>query len=243
MLSESSIVLLGNFNPVIFHPEWFDRFKILPSHETQWAEGEKPKITEVPFKDKKIVIQEVPAIMVRPDLAELQFPSITLRVNPTRFQCQTLEREKFNLVREVTTKIFTLLSHTPIEALGINFHGHCKFADDSDKILKSLFAKREESFQKIFEGGYQVEGQFVFQRRGQRGAVRFEVSKKMDGGIYIGSNFHSEIETHTADQVIQLIDENYEKDLEEVLTIVRNLIGEPKETWTFKTEKQQSLRS
>ena len=237
MLNQSALVLLGHFNPATFHPEWFDRFKVLPSHETQWAEGEKPKITEIPLKDGKMVIEERPAIIVRHDSAELQFPSIRLSVNPTRFVCRAVERENFHLAKEVTTKIFTLLSHTPINALGINFNGHCRFADDSDKILKSLFAKREESFQKIFEGNYQVEGQFVFQSRGQRGTLKFELSKKMNGGIFVSSNFHSEIETHTAEQAIQLIDENYEKDLEEVLTIVKNLIGEPEETWTFKAKK------
>ena len=52
MLSFSSIVLLGHFNPAIFHPEWLDRYKILPVQEIQWAEGEKPKRTEAQHKSK-----------------------------------------------------------------------------------------------------------------------------------------------------------------------------------------------
>lgn len=40
-LISSYIVLFGSFNPAIFHPEWFERYGILPIQDTQWAKDKK----------------------------------------------------------------------------------------------------------------------------------------------------------------------------------------------------------
>lgn len=237
MLNESSIVLIGNFNPSIFHPEWFDRFKILPIQEIQWAEGEKPKISEIQNKDRKVIIEEVPPLIVMPDRADLQFPSIKITVIPDRYQCLATQRENFSLMKDVTLKIFTLLSHTPIMALGINFHGHWKFIDDSNEILKSLFAKKDEAFKKTLGDDYNIQGQIIFRKGNQKISLKFEPSNKIQNGIYFGANFHSEIETRRAEQVIQIITENYEKNLNDTIKIVQALLGEPKETWIPKRQK------
>jgi hypothetical protein len=228
---------LGNFNPAIFHPEWFDRFKILPIQETQWAEGEKPKITEFQSKGRKIVIEEVPPFVVKPDLSDLLFPSLKITVEPNRYQCLAIHREKFFLLKEVTLKIFTLLSHTPVDGLGINFQGHWRFKDDSSIILRDLFAKKDGDFKKIFGDGYKVGGQIISQVGNQKLLLRIESSNRIETEVCFDANFHSEIETRRTEQVIQIIDENYEKNLDDIINIMKNLIGEPEETWTRKSEK------
>jgi hypothetical protein len=232
LLSQSSIVLLGNFNPAIFHPEWLDRYKILPIQEIQWAEGEKPKITEVKDKDRKIVIEEVPPLIVKPDLADLLFPSVRITATQGKYQCLANRRENFQLVKEVTLKTFTILSYTPIHALGINFVGHWKFKKDSKEILRSLFAGQDMDFRKKVGDNYDIEGKIILQKENQRMSLTFEDSKKIPNGIHFYANYHSDTETHKTEQAIQLIDENYDKNLNDVIETVKRLIGEPEKTWT-----------
>jgi hypothetical protein len=233
LLSLSSIILVGNFNPSIFHPEWFERFKILPSQETQWAEGAKPKITEIPQEKGKIIIEQVPSLLVSPDLAQLAFPSQRIRVTSHRYESIAIQRENFQRTKEVTIKIFSILIHTPIQAMGINFHGHWKFKEDSDIILKSLFSKKDQSFRDAMGENFKIEGQISSLQANSKLTLRIGPSDKIQEGIHFNANFHRDIESSKAEQAIQLIQENFDKDLEEVIRIARAIIGDPEKIWEF----------
>jgi hypothetical protein len=224
-------VLVGNFNPAIFHPEWFNRFKILPIQEIQWAEGEKPKTRELPFGDKKIIISEVPPIIIEPNRAEIQFLSINLKVKPERYECSTINRDKFPFVKDVTIKTFEILSHTPISAVGINFDGHLKFNDPPNQILKNLFGKRDEDFINILGADYEIGGILYSSSDSLRRTLRMELSKRLDGGIYFNINFHRKIETKMAEQGIEIINQCYDEDLENTVSIVKGLLGDYVEAW------------
>ena len=137
---------------------------------------------------------------------------------------------------DVTIRIFSLLSHTPINDLGINFDGHWKCEDDAQTILRKLFAGGHESFQKVLGNGYQVGGVITSHQESRKITLRFEVSNKIENGIFFNVNFHRDISTRQAEQAIQIISENYEKDLEDVINIAKELIGEPEETWKPKQE-------
>lgn len=237
LLSFSSIVLLGRFNPAIFHPEWLDRYKILPIQEIQWAEGEKPKITETQHKNRKIVIEEVPPLIVTPDLADLRFPSLRIYVDSDKYECSTFQREKFSSIKDVTIKIFKLLSHTPINALGINFEGHWKLKDSAQVILRRLFVGRHENFQKALGDDYQIGGVITSNQKNRKTTIKFMTSNKIQNGIFFNVNFHRAVATRQADQTSQLISENYEKDSEDIIDIIKKLIGEPEETWKPKPLK------
>ena len=238
MLSSSSIVLLGSFNPAIFHPEWFDRFKILPVQEIQWAEGKEPRIIETQHKDRKIIIEEIPPLIVTPDLADLRFPSLRILVRSDKFICSASQRKHFALIKDVTIKSYSLLSHTPIDSLGINFEGHWKFKDDADTILRNLFAKGHNSFTKALGDDYQIGGIITSHRRNRKTTLKFDTSNRLPDGIYFNANFHREIKTRQAEQATQLISENYEKDLEDIINIVKELIGEPAKTWAPKPREE-----
>jgi hypothetical protein len=238
LFSLSSIVLLGNFNPAIFHPEWFERFKILPSQEIQWAEGNKPKISELQSKGGKIRMEEVPPILVRPDRAILMFPSLKIDVKPGKYECITEQRKDFSTLKDVTVKILTILPHTPVDWLGINFHGHWKFNRDAKEILKSLFAKNnEEVFKNAMGVDYRVEGKIISDRRKAKITIGFAPSDKIEAGLFFNANFHRAIETRRAEEAMQLIQEYYDMDLEDVLDILKKLVGEPEKTWTPKIQE------
>jgi len=238
VLNFTSIVFLGNFNPAIYHPEWLEKFKILPIQEIQWAEGEKTEMKEIPYKNGTLVLKKIPPLMVTPDLTELFFPSLRLTVNSERFECSTEERRNFSLVKDVVIKIFSLLSHTPIKAVGINFHAHWKFKDPSDVILKNLFAKNDSAFQNSLGPDYHIGGTIWSIQKGVKSSLKIEKSNKLDNGVYIQANYHKDIETIQTEQPINFIQENYDDFINQFIEESKKILGDPEETWKMQQPKK-----
>ena len=110
-----SVVILGNFNPVIFQPEWFRRYKILPEQEI--AATLEEKVVDQPSPNIQIVTGY--KTFITPYKTELNFPSYKLLILPTRFEFSTIRKNCFSELLNSTVRIFELLSHTPINAVGI----------------------------------------------------------------------------------------------------------------------------
>jgi hypothetical protein len=95
----ASIVLLGNFNPSIFHPQWFAAHDVVSQNEAdQEAELE-------------ITTQQASVF------------SITLgRVQVTGQQFVITGRNPalFKMLNDFVIKTFDILTHTPVHAMGIN---------------------------------------------------------------------------------------------------------------------------
>lgn len=237
MISFSSIVLLGNLNPAIFHPQWFERYNILPLQDIQSALGERGIKHEVPIDTGKLIIEEAPPILVTPNRTELHFPQLRFIITNNRYICQTREREAFQLLKEATLKIFVLLSHTPIRQLGINFEGHWKLDSDANEILKDLFSRDQEKFSSILGDEYEIGGVIVYHKEKQKITLRLENSPRLENAIFWHANFHSELESQLAEDAIKLVDNYYDSNIGEILGILKKLIGEPKETWKHSIQK------
>ena len=117
--------------------------------------------------------------------------------------------EKTEAVKDVTIKSYSLLSHTPVDALGINFEGHWKFKDSADKILRNLFAKGHNSFTKALGDDYQIGGVITSYQKNRKTTLKIDVSNILQDGIFFNVNFHREIKTRQAEQATQLISEKW----------------------------------
>ena len=71
----------------------------------------------------------------------------------------------------------------------------------------------------------------------QKITLRLENSPRLENAIFWHANFHSGLESQLAEDAIKLIDNYYDSNIEEILGILKNLIGEPKETWKHSTQK------
>lgn len=239
MLAFSSIVLIGNFNPAIFHPEWFDRFKILPIQETQWAEGLEIEKEEVEFKGRKLTIQGAPPppLFVTPKYTHLTFKSLTIDVREERFDCKTFIRENFSLLTEVTLKIFSLLEHTPVKAVGINFEGHWKLSSDGQIILKKMFGcKNNKPFDSFFGKSYEIGQRISTTKDDYMLTIDYRKSKILEGGVFIKANYHREVKSNRTEDALEIISQCYHRDLEEIIKTNINIFGAPKE---YVTDEQQ----
>jgi hypothetical protein len=117
-ISSASIVLVGSFNPPIFHPAWFAKNGLITDQENENAEIE-------------IIHQEI-------TLFRLEWLSI--RIEPQRFIVET-QQAPFIRLSDLVVKTFKeCLNHTPISKLGINRMVHFSVGSEEmrNRIGKTL---------------------------------------------------------------------------------------------------------
>ena len=101
-ISRVSVILLGSFNPAIFTPAWFSLQGLLPESDAADAD------LQVAHKQVTVFSTEW----------------LSLRVTTDRFSIETFQAPYIRL-RDLTARLFKEhLSHTPLNALGINRDVH-----------------------------------------------------------------------------------------------------------------------
>ncbi len=98
---EASIVLVGSFNPAIFHPEWIIRHGLMSERE-----------------------YDVDKIMVSREITRFKLDWVAIDVFINKFIARTNEPSQYIQLRDLATGIFNILSHTPIDKLGMNYNIH-----------------------------------------------------------------------------------------------------------------------
>ncbi|MBF0345254.1 MAG: hypothetical protein HQL06_13625 [Nitrospirae bacterium] len=224
MIDASSIVLLGSFNPMIFHPEWFERYKILPIQDTQRAKGHRPEMIEI--KDGSGTILNNPSMYVSNTITQLIFQVLDFRVFNNSFSCETKKRDSFVTMKEAVIKTFSILEHTPISAVGINFVGTRKVKEKADSVLKSIFMKNDLG--NIFGVNYNIGGNIVIKDDTRIISFRIDKSLTEDNAINYYINFHIDIEKNEAinpNKAIDIIRNNYDDNLQYTTEILSSLLG------------------
>jgi hypothetical protein len=108
-LEARSVVLLGSFNPPIFHPQWFESMALVPSDASSDVELITPDVT-------KITLGGWLEVVVLRD----------------RFTVQTTDPLKYETMRDLVVSTFTILAHTPLTALGLNHDRHYRIPREED---------------------------------------------------------------------------------------------------------------
>lgn len=94
----ASIVLVGSFNPVIFHPQWFIRHGLVQE-------------TDINEKDTEIV---------HPDICKFSLGWAAFDILRNKFVSRTNDPSQYCALRDLTISAFSILSHTPLNQLGMN---------------------------------------------------------------------------------------------------------------------------
>jgi hypothetical protein len=92
------IVLLGEFNPQIFQPQWFTFQKLLGE-----TEGNSAKVE-----------------IIHSDVAIFHLDWLRFEVTRNRLVATTSFDQYYEVLRDLIIGAFTNLSHTPLKAVGIN---------------------------------------------------------------------------------------------------------------------------
>jgi hypothetical protein len=120
-----SLVIIGSFDPRIFHTDWLVNKKLIRE-----SEGDLDNLK-----------------VLHPDLTIIETQEFKLEVRPSRFEIQTLKESFREPMKDLCVSIFRLLSESPIDAFGVNYSRHFKFTVEKDYInfgyhlapIKTLF--------------------------------------------------------------------------------------------------------
>lgn len=109
-VDEITVVLIGDFNPKIFHPMWFANHGVLREAEATEASIE----------------------VVHSDVCSFSTEWLTVQVLRDRFTAAIKADVYYVHLGDLVANVFTLLSHSPIHQMGLNttFRLHFKSVDD-----------------------------------------------------------------------------------------------------------------
>lgn len=170
-----NVVLVGSFNPKIFHPAWFASQQLIRKKEAEDANIE----------------------VITPAVAKFNLEWMRLQVIQEQFVVETEQEPYYEMVRDLIIGAFNLLNHTPINMLGINTQQHFRMHSDEEwHGLGNELAPKEKYWTPILEKpgmrSLIIQGERPDKHKGYI-QIKIEPSSKVQPGIYISINDHYEI--------------------------------------------------
>lgn len=205
-----AIVLTGKFNPAIFQPWWFCANELIPRQEVNAATTK----------------------IVHEDVTVFHTDWLELFVDRDKFQAGTPQEAFFEPLRDLVKGTFELLSHTPLQALGINCHFH--YTLDSDRVLEKLFGLLAPSTN--WQGTLQHPRMMTLIMQGKRpdelpGSVQVKVepSIKVSPGVFVDVNDHYELrdpneQQHSEDRFLEILDDRFEHSLRKASEVAEKIL-------------------
>lgn len=202
-----TIVLIGEFNPAIFHPAWLVQRGLIRENEA---------------KESKIYF-------IHPQVADFELEFGRLQVTENRFLLSCRQPPYFPICVDLVAGIFKFLRHTPLKQLGINWDR--QFEVDSEEAWHAfgdqLAPKKpwEEILKK--PGLLQLVMQEIPRRDGKRGQIRVRVEPAGLRGLHFNVNDHIEArpsEVPDAAELIGILSDYWEESRNRASEIFERLI-------------------
>ncbi|UPU35024.1 hypothetical protein M1B72_16430 [Geomonas paludis] len=176
-----SIIMVGDFNPKIFHPSWFASEGLIKESESEDAEIE----------------------IIRPEIAIFSLDWLKLSITRDRFAAETNKEPYFEVMRDLVVGSFRILSHTPIKMLGINLKKHYTLPEKSWHHFGNTLAPKD-----IWDGLLVKPGLETLTLRSERqdnykGYVRVTAGPEdAEGQLYVNINDHFTVVEDPSDNVL-----------------------------------------
>jgi hypothetical protein len=106
------VVLVGDFNPALFHPDWL---------------AQNDLITD----GLAAALKEAPDFVVSHEVTQFSADWLVCQVTVSRCMFSTRQLPLADAVRDLAIGVFSLLSHTPVDAIGINANSHFRIANEA----------------------------------------------------------------------------------------------------------------
>lgn len=220
-----SIVLLGHFNPMIFHPGWFLAQDIFSPEEVDRSSVE----------------------IIHPEIAKFDISWLSVQVEKSRFMAESKIHPLIRVSDFIISTFGDHLIHTPITRVGINRSVHFQAEQVKiDKLGKTLAPQcvwgdwgREIEGPKLNEnesnskhGGLRL---VIMEQRNlsdrYKGHIQAQVqpSFSVNSGVSIDINDHYEIDDSNnvvgCKDVISIIKDNFEKSLVRSEKIINHIMS------------------
>lgn len=215
-----SIVLIGDFNPAMFQPEWFARNDIISVEEASIA------------KDS-----DGAPLVVTPQITMFKTSMFEVRIEQKRFSVSCL-KEPWDLVKDFVGKTFEKLSGMSINAYGYNYDAHYYIggAETLNSIGNYLAPKQYwgalfEDDINCLESGNGLSSMKMLKTKADgkgRVTVMVEPSVHEKGGLFMACNDHNDVslDESLAEYVIPQIVESFDAILNNMRKIQEDVITE-----------------
>lgn len=201
-IDAASIVLVGDFNPPIFQPEWFRSHELIRESEAEAAENRSN-------------------FVVASNLANFHAGPFEVQVTQDRFMARVSDAPSFHPLRDLVIGTFDLLEHTPVRLLGLNrmLHYGLETEDEWHEVGHAVAPK--EPWQGVMDDpgmlNVHMQGQARVERA-QHFRVKVQPSRQVTNGIYFDCNEQYEArrldedepETLSAGRFVEIIDDEWE---------------------------------
>jgi hypothetical protein len=205
-LDGSSIVLVGNFNPAIFHPSWLSEHGML-------REGDAVK-SEIQ--------------VVAPEISSFSTQWLSLQVTRDKFQASTSDPRYFDSLRDLVISIFGLLEHTPVRQMGINRDMHFAAAVEQMNKFGEILAPKS-IWKEVVENPLMETLVITAKRPDSDGKVfriTIQPSLRVTPGIYIGTNEHFDAEKQqTPHKILELLNRSWDASLDHAKRAAEHLVS------------------
>lgn len=191
---QSSIVMLGSFNPRIFQPSWFVRHELLPPE----AESE----TDIN--------------LISNDLAVFQTDWCRLEVMNERFAVHSLAAPVVESLRDLIKGTFEVLRHTPISRAGLNTAAHFTLPNEEAwHKFGHAIAPKADFWDPVLQNPGTLTLTVQAQRPDDYGGhinVKVEPSSRVRYGLFVETNeeFHAPAGTDDATWISSLLSEAWD---------------------------------
>jgi len=195
-----SIVLVGNFNPLIFHPAWFKAHKLIMEKEADEAEIE----------------------IIHRDIVIFSLEWLKLQVTSDRFLVRTTQEPYFSFLYDLVLSAFKLLIHTPVRMMGINKEMHFSMDTEEKWHNAGHVLAPKELWKDILNnpGMRKLTMQESKQRDGLQGIVTVSVepSPVIKPGIFFSVNDHFQVKNKKdaigCEEILEILDKQWKVSVE-----------------------------
>ena len=112
---ELTLILIGQFNPVIISPQWL---------------AGKELISDLDAKEAL----EMESYISHPEISQFKLDFCAIQTIQNKFTISSTQEGYFDRIQEITSGIFTYLNETPVLQLGINTIYHYEFSTRDEMI-------------------------------------------------------------------------------------------------------------
>ena len=204
----TSIVLIGAFNPRIFHPAWFVRNHLLPVGDEVASNIE----------------------IVNNDVCAFETDWFRLEVLGDRFILRSMATPAVEALRDLVLGTFRVLRHTPIQRIGLNTHAHFALPEESGwHRFGHMLAPKPDLWEPILKNpgtlSLTIEGQRPDDYAGHVRA-KVEPSARIEWGIFFESNDeYQKLEADSADWLEDVLLTRWDSSRSHAMEMRQHVLG------------------
>lgn len=219
----SSVVAVGAFNPAIFSPDWLERNQLIGQEDADNA-------------------KKTPSLIISQQVTVFETEWFAFQVLDNQFSL-TSKGALTPAFKDLAVGILSLVPHTPITAIGLNFLAHFRLGTEAEyhkigdvlapkPIWNSLYPDRNAAGLANLTIRIQDAERGQTPRSGNEKRISVQPSGKVKFGVFLSLNDHREIIESkdagmtTAEQAAALIDSEWQDSWDDAVRVFDSVVSQ-----------------